>query len=190
MAETIEILLEQLDSRDADINDHAREELLKLGSSALEPLMNLLESGTTYQIASAIVVLGQIADPTCIDALIQLQEHPNLIVRSNLAQALGNFDDERVRKILIEMLEHEHPIVQQWVIISLGQVGGSSVLTKLLEFMQSTESSTLCHIAIQTIGELGDSQAVPYLVPFLDNEDRHVRNHAESALAKLNAQLK
>jgi HEAT repeat protein len=190
MNQTIQDLIAKLDSRDIDKITQARTALVQLGSSVLEPLIDLLQQGSNYQIANAVVVLGQITDPRCVVPLIRISNHPNLIVRTNLAKALGNFDDIRAKQTLMNMLNYEHEIVQQWVIISLGRFGGSDVVTALTQFLQINQCTTLCHIAIKVLGDIGDSQAVPYIVPFLDNENHHVRTHANLALSALNAKLK
>ena len=184
---TIQDLLAELATRDIDTINRARNTLVQLGTPAVASLISLLRYGTTHQIANAIVVLGRIGDPQCIDGLLALQQHPNLIIRSNLAKSLGCFQDKQVVQTLIDMLTGDHEIVQQWTIISLGRLGGFD-LDLLIQFMQTTESTSLCHITITALGELGDPQVISSIEPFLDSSNHHVRKAAQLALSKLNAQ--
>jgi HEAT repeat protein len=168
----------------------AREHLIVLGRPIVPELLALLDSGTDRQVANAVIVLGNIAEPQCIEKLIDLlHHHSNLVVRSNAAKALSVFTDPRVAEALIYSLDHESGLVSMGVIAALQQIGGSLVLDVLLHQLKKHRDPEMHYLIIRAIGELGDRSVANQLIPFLDSSDHHTRRETIVALKKLGCEV-
>jgi HEAT repeat protein len=187
----IDRLLAQLDHPNISSHTNVRDELINLGSAAVEPLIELLESGTERQVARAVLLLGEIADPRAIEPVLKLLNHPSLQIRINVAQAIGNFTDKRVVDTLVSHLFDDdcNVLVQTWILVSLGKNGHVSALEPLIRFLHTTSSDELRYMAIRALGDLGDVSAINDIVPYLGDASSHVQRDAHAALTKLGYQF-
>jgi len=101
--------------------------------------------------------------------------------------ALAEIPDERVVPALIDLLDSQHVIVRQTVAEVLGKIGDPRAVVPLIDALQSTFSSTIRHIIIRALENIGDLRALPHIVPFLEDEDPHVRSRSEKAIRTLSA---
>ncbi len=165
----------------------ARRALAASGDEALAPLLALLRTGSERQVANAVLVLGDLASPDAIEPLLALLSgHHHVIVRCNVAEVMGKFaHNPRIVEELIAAVQREKGLVAMWCLTSLGKQGGERTRQFLSAFIHHTASTTLRIMAIRAIGELGDPAAVEALMPYLQDHDRHVRDHASMALQKL-----
>ncbi|MBI5929592.1 MAG: HEAT repeat domain-containing protein [Chloroflexi bacterium] len=178
-------LIAQLGEANIIDQQEAKKQLLAYGEEILEPLWQLLETGTNFQISNAVVLLGQLGNPRSIDKLLPLLEHPFFLVRTNTAQVLGQFSDPRIAPALISRLPHDQVMVQTWIIDSLCKLHDPATTQPLIEFLHSTPSTELRYLTIRALGEIGDPSFIEELVPFLEDSNHHVRDNAHRALEKL-----
>ena len=76
----------------------------KIGSSAVDPLIQALQD-KDYQVRSrAAYTLGEIEDDRAVEPLIQALSDEEWVVRGNAAEALGKIKDERAVEPLIQAL--------------------------------------------------------------------------------------
>src|SRR5258706_11402703 len=100
----VNMLIEPLRNGESPARTRAKESLVSYGASAVEPLIAVLQTGTSRQIADAIIILGKIGDPRAIEPLIAMLNAPNLLFRMNAAQALGGFNSPVVVEVLLSSL--------------------------------------------------------------------------------------
>src|SRR5512145_1075768 len=100
MMDSLDALFAQLGEANILDQQQAKQQLLAYGKDILEPLWNLLETGSNFQVGNAVILLGQLGDPRSVDKLLPLLEHPFFLVRTNTAQVLGQFDDSRISPAL------------------------------------------------------------------------------------------
>lgn len=179
----ISSLIEQLNQPEETLA--IRQRLVAYGSASVEPLIAICESGSPLQTANAIVVLGEIGDRRAIDVLIRSLAHKSLLCRINAAQILGSFDDACVVQALLDHLPSAHELVQIWIVNSLGVIGNASCIKPLLDLLHQTASSSLRYMIIRALGDLGDPRTIADIMPYLEDDDHHVRYDARVALEKL-----
>ncbi|MBD3209855.1 hypothetical protein GF318_00555 [Candidatus Micrarchaeota archaeon] len=121
----IALLTENLGSKDFSVRSQAVKDLAGIGSAAVQPLLQALDSGNPRTRAAAAKVLGEICDPAAVPKLIRLLEDPVSGVRKNSAQALGNIADPRATKALASALERENDEIRAVISRALVRIGDS-----------------------------------------------------------------
>ncbi len=183
--DSLDTLFAQLGEADILDQQEAKQRLLAYGDAILEPLWNLLETGTNFQVSNAVVLLGQLGNPRSVDKLLPLLEHPFFLVRTNVAQILGQFDDPRIVVALLKRLPQDQIMIQTWIIDSLRKLRAPISIPTLLEFLHNTPSTELRYLTIRALGEIGNASVIHQLVPYLDDPNHHVRDYTQRALEKL-----
>ncbi len=184
--ENIEGLLEDLDATDIFLSQEAQARLVVLGVAVVEHLISVLQTGSVRQRANAALVLGTIGNTRAIDPLYALSTDPSLTVRVNCASALGLIDDPRVVSSLIDWLEREEKaVVQSMIVKSLADKQDKRSTIPLIGALKRVESPSVRYIIIRALGNLGDPVAIESILPFVDDEDYHVKHDAKLALEKL-----
>jgi HEAT repeat protein len=114
MTDTLEDLLQQLQSDDLHGSISAGIVLGQYGQAAVEPLIALLQDNAQANRWHSIVdALGRIGDKRAVEPMIQLLQNPisfeAILARKYTAYALAKLADPRAVDVLIEMLhEHDH----------------------------------------------------------------------------------
>jgi HEAT repeat protein len=179
-------LIEQLSSLDMITRHQAQDQLVKLGSAVVEPLLESLSNCSGYRQRIAIIaVLANIGDMRATSALIWELETGNLGVRIMAAEALGNFPTPKVFNALCRCLTIEVVMVQIWIVESLGKLGDRRAVRLLAKVLHETGSPALQYSIIRVLGELGDPNAIPYVAEYINERDSFVRAIAQAALRRL-----
>lgn len=186
MAETsAQALIRDLDSIDHETRTRAHIELVALGSQAVDTLIDAIRRAEGRKCWLSVHALAEIQDERVIPALIELLRSHHVIVRQTVAEILGKLGDPRAVCPLIDALSAGPVTVQMWAATSLGLLGDGRAVDPLIDALQSTFSSTVRHTIIRALENLGDPRAVPFIVPFLEDEDPHVRSRSEKAIHSL-----
>ena len=183
--DNLDALLQQLDGNDVLIRLAVHDRLIAYGAAVVEPLIALLRDGTTKQAACAITVLGAIGDHRAIEPLIGMLHASHVLIRMNAAKALSSFGEPAVLTALLDSLNDRDELVQSWVLNSLGALGNRQVVGSIIAFLEHTPSPDMRYMAIRALGDLGDQQAIAHILPYLADENHHVKADAEKALARL-----
>ena len=157
----------------------------KLGTVAVEPLIEALQDkeGTVRRYAAEL--LGRIGDPRAIeplamalydlhhdvgkasaealvnfgvnsfDILVEALSHPEMWIRIHSVQALVEIKDPRVASILLEMLNDPEHEVKRYVIEALGELKNISVLPALQSIMANRADRELHALAKDAIAKIG-----------------------------------
>ena len=94
-ADSIQTLLLELDDLEASLRYDAAMSLVRIGSEAVQPLINLLEHGRRIEAAEAAFALGRIDDKRAFMPLVKALDHTDVRVRARAAEALGWHGDRR-----------------------------------------------------------------------------------------------
>lgn len=111
----------------------AVESLVKIGSPAVEPLVEALghEYGGFRVPAKAAEVLGEIGDPRAVGPLINALRHFFHPVGSSAAWALGKIGDPRAVEPLIKAITDKNSFIDEAAAEALGKIGDKSSVPAL-----------------------------------------------------------
>lgn len=163
---TVDVLTGLLDDGNQNVRDHAADSLGRIAMSselkdyviehALRPLIRLLARGESLGAASAAKVLGEIGDPSAVDALIQV-----LGTRRKWWQIRKNAS------------------------IALGLIGEKKAVKPLINALQDRYSPDIRIGAAESLSKLGDHTAIEYLKVLKEDKNINIRIAVESAIKSL-----
>src|SRR5687767_4441038 len=171
-------LMEDLNSNDPRKHIAARDALLLMGREAVPVLVEAMLYRIDRMGWRAAVVLTEMRDPETKSAFVAALDSPNPIIRQVAAQVLGKFHDTTLVPDLLSHLSDEASITQMWIIESLGDLADPRALPPLLDLLAQTSSETIQQSIIRALGRIGDVKSAPYLLPFVNAENRQVRAKA------------
>lgn len=126
--EGIPSLLAALDDPNAEVRRYATRALIKINRPAVGPLVEHLRAATGESAAGAIRALGDIADPTALDALLAHAAGPQ---RAEVFLALGKLRDSRAEAVLIKGLDDADWRARMHAAMALGPLGGAEAAAPL-----------------------------------------------------------
>jgi HEAT repeat protein len=173
----IEELIGILDSVEVGARDKAIEELVIIGSPAVEPLINALRNGNYNTRKNVIIALGQIKDDRAVEPLMVALQDESSHVRREAAKALGLIKDTRAIDALILALHDENTSVKEQAAEALGEIGGARAVDALIEAL-TDEGSFVPGKAAIALGKIKDAHAVdPLLTAYRENKiyDRELK---------------
>jgi tetratricopeptide (TPR) repeat protein len=166
-------LVEQQSRGDAKARAAAGEELARLGTHGLKPLLEALaDDGDAPQQRIAVAVLGYMGNPGAAPALVRLAKADN-----NPAPR------SRVGSIFNRGLDWE---VRVEALVAAGRLGDPRILPDLLELTEHRESS-MREAAVFALGMTGDPKAVKALREALGSRLDSVRTLACLGMARMPA---
>ncbi len=184
--ESIQGLIDKLDIIDLDVRLTAQRKLVEQGTEAFELLLEAMRSGTGARCWVAAKLMVEIdASRAVVPLLEALANSPHLILRQTAAQLLGKLDSPQIVMALIDALTGDTPMVQLAAAESLGNLGNVRAVPALIVTLQNSESSTIRHTVIRALGNLGDPRAIEAILPYVNDENHHVRSRVADALKKL-----
>jgi HEAT repeat protein len=172
-------------------NPNAFKELVNIGTPAVVPLINTLLYDPLYaRRIKVAMALGEIGDPRAIeplnrvimdkdaevvaaaqDALIKIKSLDTQTTENNNLQPTA---DEKQYQIEILLASLNFGEKHTCIINELGRIGDEQAIQPLMNIL-SDPSSSDCDSAANALGELKAVQAVPLLMPLLDeiNDDHY-----------------
>jgi HEAT repeat protein len=157
----------------------------KMGSAAVEPLIESLQDkeGTVRKFAA--LLLGKFGDPRAIEALAMSLYDVHHEVGKASAQSLAKFGAKSF-EVLTEALSHPEMWIRIHAIMGLSQIQDARVAPLLIAMLNDPEREVKKHV-IQSLGEMKDPRAAPILQQIMANRaDREFHALAKEALEKLN----
>jgi HEAT repeat protein len=160
----IQELIAGLDAVDTVTQDQAIDALVKMGPTAVDPLIDALKDRNLYLRKGAALALGQIKDPRAVDPLIAVLEDESSSVRRNAAQALGEIGDPlAVDPLLNVFQDDEDSQVRQKAAEALGKIDDVRAVEPLIAALQDTDPFIPREAAL-ALGKIGDARAVDPLI--------------------------
>jgi HEAT repeat protein len=118
-----------------------------------------------------------------LPALIRLLRHPDSGIRQLSCDALFAAGADAV-PLLEKALYSQSAKVRLGAIQVLGRIGDAEVAASLLNIARTDKYLELRYSAIITLGEIGATESVTALVPFLQDPDKYLRHGAAGALSR------
>ncbi|MHC4325873.1 MAG: HEAT repeat domain-containing protein, partial [Planctomycetota bacterium] len=161
-------------------------ELVKLGPSAVEPLLVALKAiarrreddAVRRSARDALTKIGPLAVEPAITAL----KDKDARLHSSAALALGLLHDKRAVEPLIAALKDNDARVRQFAALSLRRLGDNRAVEPLIASLMDENRSVRSYSA-DALGELGDKRAVEPLIAAMKDEDRSIQKSASLALS-------
>jgi HEAT repeat protein len=116
----IPALIRALDDEVQQVRRYATRSLIKFNQSAVDPLVQSLDSASDRAAAGMIRALGDIGDRRALDPLLNHVSGP---VRSDVFLALGKLRDPRAEKALIDGLSDQEWRVRMNAAMAIGPIG-------------------------------------------------------------------
>lgn len=180
----VETLIIALRTEDRRAHTLVVDDLVKVGTAAVEPLLLALEDANPNVRAGAARALGKIGDPRALDILIAcLREDSSAEVRKSAVWAL-HMGDVRAVGPLIEALHDRDEWVRFGATIVLAKIGFPSVLP-LIRTLQRDADPRVRAIAAETLGRIGDVRALEALALALNDTDEGICQQAAIALGRM-----
>jgi HEAT repeat protein len=189
--------------------------LEKIGPSAVDTLIGLLEDKDLFVRQYAPSGLGVIGDKRAVPALIRRLRDPHEFVRAAAAEALGKLRDPRAVGPLARACSDLNSDVRESAAEALGEIGGKASIRKLVGLLSEEEEKiwflrvqeALVKIGnpavdsliaaletagpggrvriVETLADIGDRRAVPALIRLLKEDEETLGDDAASALKKI-----
>jgi len=184
-------------------------ECVKIGQTAVDPLMAVLSDENWSIRKTATQTLGAIGDIRAVEPLMAALKDENPDVREAVVNALGKIDDSRAIEPLTAALSDKDSNVRETVAQALDTLGwsansenekamylvakrewdnsvkiGQPAVEPLIAILMD-ESSGVQIAAAQALGAIGDSQAVEPLIAGLTDESSSVQIAAAQALGAI-----
>ncbi len=135
--EVEQLIVQAFSDTDSEVRKNASDELGKIGSNAVLPLIEVIKHGDRKARYRATVILGQIRDERSVQALVALLKTDEIDnIRSRAAYALGELGDKQATDALIVALKDVSPEVRQTAVYALAKVGDAQVLPTLAYVQQ------------------------------------------------------
>ena len=129
----------------------------------LAPLITALHSGDWIVRMHATKALSRVGNADAVEPLIPLLQDKVKAVREEAATALAAIGDAAI-PALLKALQHEDWLVRLHAVESLGKSQSKRAVEPLLSVLFNDRDSAVREDAVRALGEIGDPQAVEYLL--------------------------
>ncbi len=196
-AQTVPALVDALEDSYEPVRRNAIYALGAIGKSAVEPLIDALDSEKEAfdmepilhicDAAHGLAAIGAAAVPALITALEDEREN----VRASAAYALGEMGPVAAEAVdgLIALLTDESEEVRRHATSALGmiKVPVSKTVPALVQILEDREDTDLAFFAAQALTRIGPdaTEAVPVLREALMSESAYVRGFSSEALGRI-----
>jgi HEAT repeat protein len=177
-------LIAALGDGETELGRKAFEALLKIGRSAVEPLIAALRDQDQYVREAAARALGRLDDSRAVEPLVAVLRDNYSSVRKAAAWALGMLGDLRAVEPLLTALQDPDRIVREAAVGALGELGDFRATEPLIAVLRDKDWYVRL-TAAQALGKLGNPRIVEILIATLGNDDRDERLLAAVALREI-----
>lgn len=180
-------LVQLLIEGDDTVSNLASKALGRMGTSAIQPLLGVLQH-KSYQVRIlAVNALGDLKDLQVVSILMESLHDRSQLVAAVAAEKLGGIGGAQIQKTLLHALFQTPPHVQQAIILALGQMKAYSAIHMLLPMLKHHDLK-VTRAVLWTLGELGDPIAVPALIQFMHEADDMIYPDVTNALARIGSE--
>lgn len=144
------------------ITSAASNELVKIGSPAVNPLTRALEDENPNVRANAVVTLSKIQDTRAVQTLNKALSDDDLYFRRVVIFALAKAGDSRAIPPLIELLEDEEVdlLIRGEAASALGEFGDTTTIEPLINVLKLPYVK---REAVRALGKMGEPAVKPVL---------------------------
>ncbi|AJE04956.1 hypothetical protein GPICK_15055 [Geobacter pickeringii] len=157
--------------------------LVAVGEEAVGLLAERLADERWYVVRNVASILGEIGAGECVGSLVMALGHPDGRVRREVVRSLAMIGGNEAERPLVTLLEDQDLSVRRQAIVSLGQMRSRAAVEPLCALVADRDpllrSLPLKKDAVQSLGRIGDSRAVPVLVELLSGHRWFARHRWE-----------
>jgi len=158
-------------------------EILKaMAHLSSEPVKESLGADTWYLVRNALNLLGELGDPGSFEAASRFLDHPDLRIRRAAVRAFWKTGGLRTESYLLDLLPRSDPETQGEILVGLTQIGATASTEPIARLASLAEESLRIR-CIETLGQLGQPDAIPALAKFLEQKGRIFKTR-ETALVR------
>jgi HEAT repeat protein len=157
-------LIEAMGGRDLNLRIPAAQLLVKMGTTAIPRLSQLLASAHPETRQLAADVLGEIRHRGALPALTEAARGQFFTVRARAASALGKIGDVQAVPILITLLSDNEPTVRIAAALALGSFRDKTSLVRLSDLLLEDREIEVRQAAAQGLADTRLPQAIPYFI--------------------------
>lgn len=136
---------------------------------------------------SSVPDIGRLMQEGDLPSLIHHLNSPDPHVQWHAAEALGTCGEKAV-PLLLKALQSRFVPVRLGAIEALGAIRDTRAVNPILAVIDHDASLEVRWAAVLALGEIGSTDAVPFLVSLLRDPNRYLRYGAATALGRLNWQ--
>ena len=176
----LDLLIEVLKDKDEKpyAKDWAVNELVNIGSSAVDPLITLLEDEALDVKMYVVKALEKIDDPKVIDALIEtLLNDKDTNVRESAVIALGRIGNSKVADALVDIaLKDKNADIRRSTAKALGRIGDSKTIDHILSIALTGKpfshkyNKEISYRAVMAVIHMRREETIPVLINALDTQ--------------------
>lgn len=182
----IEILIEQLGSKNWEDVQEAVDKLIDLERQAVPELIKEMQDASESIKGQIIFILGEIQDKRATSALIDLFKEKNAYIRQNVAEALGKIKDGRTLSVLIDGLSDKSTKVRRSSAWALGELRDPQAVDDLLNQLTYEKEEGAKIAMINALGKIKDQRATLELLEELKSKnDQIYKNEIVTALGEI-----
>lgn len=160
-----------------------------IASSDYQALLKGLNSKYLNDRLYAVQSLGSVKDERAVDALIDLldNKYEDWEIQSKAIRLLGESKNPKSINILLEYLDnvflnYECPAIKWNTAIALGNFKNNSRVFEALLNNLNYDNLQVREAVVQSLGAIGNKDAVPYLIPVLKEDSFALKYSAIKAL--------
>jgi len=161
-----------------------RHQIASLGAEAIEPLLEMLETGPPNKQLEAVKTLAEINEPRVVHAVLRALKKSSPAVRIAALEALERFADPSTYAEVERLLRDSNANVRGAAAETAGRCGGARAVPSLLRVLKDS-SWEVRQAAAKALGLLGGAAAVEGLCGLVRDRDRDVRESAIVALGQI-----
>lgn len=160
------------------------QQLVKLGQEGVDPLLEMLRSGSPNKQFSAVKALAEISDPRVRPAMIEALGYESTAVRVAALGTLERLAEPTAYPEIEKLLRDQDAHVRGAAVEAAFRCGGVRAVPGLTECLKDA-SWEVRQSAANALGMLGERSAVEGLCGLINDPDRDVRESAIAAIAQL-----
>ena len=161
-----------------------RHQIAALGAEAIEPLLEMLDTGPPNKQLEAVKTLGEINEPPIVHAMLRALKKGSPAVRIAALEALEQFADPSTYNEVERLLGDSNANVRGAAVDTVARCGGVQAVPPLLRILKDS-SWEVRRAAAKALGLLGGTSAVEGLCELVRDRDRDVRESAIVALGQI-----
>jgi len=172
----------------SDSRYRIKDALVKTGTLAVAPLIDLLKHTDEQVRSAAASCLGEIGNMSAVEPLIVCLKDESSSVREEAAKALGNLRATKAVDSLLGLIR-DNILVRQEAIEALGKIGDERAVPELIDALKETirQYPTLdntCRVSqlAAALGRIKSPEAIPILVSLLGYGNSGTRSCVAEAL--------
>lgn len=179
-----DVIISALNSHDENIREEAISALSSLNDErTIFPLIRTLQDESPYIRRCAVEALGKTHSPKAIKPLIEKLGDDDRYVRESAAEVLGHLGNISMPE-MIKHISNPDWRIRMGIAISF-RLSPDLPDTDIIIRMLSDESVYVRREVVKTLGRIGDSRIMPYLIQATNDPDSGVKIRAIRAVKKI-----